>query len=376
MEYFTAKQFSKIWGITERRIIKLCNEGRINGAIKNGMVWTIPQNTIKPSDKRSNIYKYINIEKRIMIINSGKEIESYLSDILTKQGFVPEFQKKKNNLNNTQKYYEGLIYFENYELNEEEIIKEFTKKLNFESSIVIVRYNNNTQTKLVQKLKNKIGLRINTLVLNCNKNDLDINYSEIAEDIINLLVNFKNTTGAIITTDGGKIEFEKNKRTKDLEEGEFYKAINKYFKNLNKNSYLWCASTMLENEWTEDPQEMKFRVVNLETANRGVKIDRIFIFSRSRIKEFKNNKTLKIYMQSSINSMFVDYNEILEKNPKLLKIVGSGWDGIDKSVLIKDLPEEESKRGYITKNTKDVLNAYNCFQELKKYAIDLKEVLK
>ena len=66
MEYLTAKQFSKIWGITERRIIRLCNEGRINGALKNGMVWVIPENTLKPSDKRSNIYKYINIEKRIL----------------------------------------------------------------------------------------------------------------------------------------------------------------------------------------------------------------------------------------------------------------------------------------------------------------------
>ena len=61
MGYLTAKQFSEIWGITERRIIKLCRENRINGAIKNGMVWEIPEETLKPSDKRSNIYKYINI---------------------------------------------------------------------------------------------------------------------------------------------------------------------------------------------------------------------------------------------------------------------------------------------------------------------------
>ena len=60
MGYLTAKQFSKIWGITERRIIKLCKENRISGAIKNGMVWEIPEETTKPSDRRSSIYKYIN----------------------------------------------------------------------------------------------------------------------------------------------------------------------------------------------------------------------------------------------------------------------------------------------------------------------------
>ena len=30
MGYLTAKQFSEIWGISERRIIKLCKEERIN----------------------------------------------------------------------------------------------------------------------------------------------------------------------------------------------------------------------------------------------------------------------------------------------------------------------------------------------------------
>ena len=379
MEYLTAKQFSKIWGVTERRIIKLCNENRINGAIKNGMVWVIPEGTSKPSDKRSNIYRYINIEKRIMVINCKKEIKDYLLELINKQGYISEFKEineVRDNFNNIEKYYEGLIYFTNNMQNEDSFLKEFSKKLNFESSIVIVSNKNKICTNLVEQLKNKIGLRINTLILDIKNEDFDINYNEIAEDIINLLVNFKNTTGMSIITDGGRLYFDKNKRTRNLPEGEFYKGINKYFKNLNTTSYLWCASTMLKDEWTEEPQEMKFRAINLEAANRGVKIERIFIFSKKKIKEFKSNKTLKIYMQSNINTMFVDYDEVLEKNPELVKIVGSGWDGIDKSTLVVDLPESSTERGYISKNTKEIIKAYNCFQELKKYAQNLKEILK
>ena len=60
MSYLTAKQFSERWGISERRIIKLCKEERISGARKTGMVWEIPEETMKPSDRRSNIYKYIS----------------------------------------------------------------------------------------------------------------------------------------------------------------------------------------------------------------------------------------------------------------------------------------------------------------------------
>lgn len=386
MGYLTAKQFSSIWGITERRIIKLCKEGRISGAIKDGMVWEIPEETLKPSDKRSNIYKYINIEKRIMIVNVEEEINNHLLELIEKEGYIAEFKDYswlKDNLDNVNQYYEGLIYFRgnNTDKNEETFITNFSNKLHSESSIVIVEYSksrrNEIEGKLANKLKEEIGLKINTLVLDIPKDkNVLVNYNEIAEDMIELLFRFKNTTGIAITTDGGKIEFNKNERTDNLEIGKFYKAINNYFRKLNKESYLWCASTMLEDEWTESPQEMKFRVLNLEVANRGVNVERIFIFSKDKIKEFKQNKTLKIYMQSNISTLFVDYDEIKKEAPKLLEIVNNGWDGIDKATLIVDLPESSKQRGYVSKKTKEVMEAYNCFQELKKYSKNLKEVLK
>ena len=383
MGYLTAKQFSQIWGITERRIIKLCSENRINGARKTGMVWEIPEETLKPSDKRSNIYKYINIKKKVMVLNVKDELKEYLIELLNKEGYIAEFKDINSAEEKLDQYYEGLIYFvvNNIDKSEELFIKDFANKLNSESSIVIVDYNNFARNKVEQKLanefKDEIGLKINTLLLDIkqDKNYL-INYNEIAEDIINLLLRFKNTTGISIITDGGKIEFDKNKRTENLETGKFYKAINNCFKKLNKESYLWCASTMLEDEWTDSPQEMKFRLINLEAANRGVNVERIFIFSKDKIKEFKNNKTLKIYMQSNIKTLYVDLDEINQRNPNLIKIVGNGWDGIDKDFLIADLPETSKQRGYISKNTKEVMRAYNCFQVLKKYARELKDILK
>lgn len=413
MGYLTAKQFSEKWGITERRIIKLCKENRINGAIKNGMVWIIPEDTIKPSDRRNKISKYINTQKRIMIMNVNNQIGYYLIPLLKKEGYIIEgiYNEKssidkeklenikvykinyenKNELEKmlkeTEKYYEGLIFIdiekENKTVlkNKEWLIKEFSKKMNCESAIVLVNDLKKTEIKieikLANELKQNIGLRINTINIDAPiQNNVLINYDEIAEDILELLTKFKNTTGMSIITDGGYLKFNKNGRTDPLEIGKFYKTINNYFKRLNKESYMWCASTMMEDEWTEEPLEMNFRVSNLDAANRGANLERIFIFSRSRIKEFRENKTLKIYMQSNINTMFVDYDEIKSKAPELLEIVGDGWDGIDKKTLIVDLPAGNKERGYISINRKEVEEAYNCFQQLKKYSKDLKEVLK
>lgn len=52
MSYMTIKEAADLWGISERRITKLCNENRIDGAIKFGWSWAIPSETEKPNDAR------------------------------------------------------------------------------------------------------------------------------------------------------------------------------------------------------------------------------------------------------------------------------------------------------------------------------------
>lgn len=386
MGYLTVKQLSEKWGISERRIVNLCRENRIGGAMKNGMVWMIPEDTVKPADKRTKIVKYINTEKRVAIINSDKRFETFLVPLLKKEGYVVEIicdiniENLENQLN---KYYDGLIFIdlESATDNKEQLIEMFTKRMNCSSSIVLVNGEESAKQHLEvilsEKLNSDIGVRINAINLKIpSKNKFVMNYDEISEDIVCILTKFKNTTGINVLSDGGVIEFNKNDRTNPLEVGKFYKAIDTYLKRLDKNQTMWCASTMLEDEWTEEPLEMKFRVLNLEAANRGVNLERIFIFSKSKISEFKENKTLRVYMQSNINTMFVDYDEILEKEPELLKTVGSGWDGIGLDTLIVDLPEGAKERGYISINKKEVQRAYECFKRLKNYAKDLKEILK
>ena len=52
MEFMTTKEAVKKWNISERRIRQLLQDGRIEGAVKNGNSWNIPTDAIKPVDKR------------------------------------------------------------------------------------------------------------------------------------------------------------------------------------------------------------------------------------------------------------------------------------------------------------------------------------
>ena len=64
MEYLTATELSKVWNISTRRIGVLCTEGRVDGAIKKGKMWLIPDTAQKPADARYKKNKHNAQNKR------------------------------------------------------------------------------------------------------------------------------------------------------------------------------------------------------------------------------------------------------------------------------------------------------------------------
>ena len=185
MEYYTVKQKSRKWGISERRIINLIKNNRIPGAFKNGMCWNIPSDTSKPVDKRNSILKNINDKKVVVIAGINSDIGKELSEILISAGYkiIGFYQKDsktnikenddiilkevdyfdKNNLIETvdsiKEDVYGFVFMEVY-FNLEDVldfdydkfedsyrvnvfaanllVRELVKKMNYESSIVIV----------------------------------------------------------------------------------------------------------------------------------------------------------------------------------------------------------------------------------------------
>jgi len=74
LKYISTKEASENWGIGDRRIRVLCNEGRIEGAIKIGRNWSIPADAIKPVDGREgNKKNYLGLEFDFSYIDYLKE---------------------------------------------------------------------------------------------------------------------------------------------------------------------------------------------------------------------------------------------------------------------------------------------------------------
>jgi excisionase family DNA binding protein len=60
MDCISTKEAAEKWGISERRIQKLCEENRIPGVIRFGHAWAIPKDAEKPVDARTHGKRHRN----------------------------------------------------------------------------------------------------------------------------------------------------------------------------------------------------------------------------------------------------------------------------------------------------------------------------
>lgn len=75
MKYMKVKQAAEQWGLSDRRVRTLCEEGKIEGVIKKGRSYLIPADALKPPDGRRSRGKMIPDEYATLFsrIDSLKE---------------------------------------------------------------------------------------------------------------------------------------------------------------------------------------------------------------------------------------------------------------------------------------------------------------
>ena len=71
-DYLSITEMAESWGIHPRTVQLMCREGKIEGAVKFGKSWAIPQGVERPKDMRVKSGKYKNWRKKTKeIIEEG-----------------------------------------------------------------------------------------------------------------------------------------------------------------------------------------------------------------------------------------------------------------------------------------------------------------
>ena len=96
MEYIKVSQAAEKWGISSRRVRILCAEGKIEGVVRKGKLYMIPENAMKPKDGRfSKGSIFDEIEYKREKLNSMRPLTSGELNRL-RQEFMIEFTYHSN----------------------------------------------------------------------------------------------------------------------------------------------------------------------------------------------------------------------------------------------------------------------------------------
>jgi len=66
VEYISARQAAQQWGLSDRRVRLLCEQGKVEGVIKKGRFYRIPADAVKPADGRRQRGKIVPKEYKAM----------------------------------------------------------------------------------------------------------------------------------------------------------------------------------------------------------------------------------------------------------------------------------------------------------------------
>ncbi|MDR0518788.1 MAG: helix-turn-helix domain-containing protein [Clostridiales Family XIII bacterium] len=103
-EYMSVHETSQRWGISERRVHKLCGDGRIHGVIRFGRSWGIPCDALKPEDARKAVSKQLTA-----IITHKDDAADFLgpdAKLLAQSGSCTVFQLENDTGNGIVTFYD------------------------------------------------------------------------------------------------------------------------------------------------------------------------------------------------------------------------------------------------------------------------------
>ena len=92
MDYLKIAEVAEKWGVTPRRIQKLCLDGKIDGAVRFGRAWMIPKDAKKPSDGRTKESRTDTAAEHLTFPKNTPFL--YMTDIYSTPGKAEEYVEK------------------------------------------------------------------------------------------------------------------------------------------------------------------------------------------------------------------------------------------------------------------------------------------
>jgi len=131
---------------------------------------------------------------------------------------------------------------------------------------------------------------------------------------------------------------------------------------------IWALSLMRELEWDDSPPERRFIELSRIAAERGVRIDRIFVMKKDLVASALGNQAVRLHLQTqkpeTLRGFVVEMEALARADEDLDRQLGDGFIVFDERVALVDVFSGKSARGYVTMNRGEIEHLRDVYNRL------------
>lgn len=175
------------------------------------------------------------------------------------------------------------------------------------------------------------------------------------------------------------LRLARQKTSDELAMGDYYNWLFPILELAPSGSTVWAISTMLTAEWDDSAAERTFLRLNLEAADRGVLVERIFIVPKANITQLGGNHAIREQIRHAgefLHPLLVEREHLEQRDPRLLQEVGDGLIAFDTRVALIDVSSPNgAARGYVTMKHDEIARLRRLFENLCVHADPMGDVV-
>jgi hypothetical protein len=193
------------------------------------------------------------------------------------------------------------------------------------------------------------------------------------------LARVKNSVIATARDDLSRLATEKS--SGELPSGEYYSWLLPMLGKARQGAVIRALSMMMDCEWDDSEPERRFIQENIDAAERGVVVERVFVSTSAvmlqAIEKMPAVRPQLAFQQpSNLKGFFVDHSYLERSDAGLLKKLGDGFIDIDGRVALVDLHSiDGSARGEVTMRQAELSKLRDIHDQLLVHARVLNESL-
>jgi hypothetical protein len=165
------------------------------------------------------------------------------------------------------------------------------------------------------------------------------------------------------------VRLRTEKTSAELATGAYYSWLLPMLNDTTRGQRISALSLMMSCEWDDSAVEQQFIESNVRAAERGVRVDRIFVMPASQLTEARGNPAVRQHFSDQgpvgLRGHFVDADRLARDDSALAGRLGDGFIAFDDQLALIDLHSTDgSARGKVTKRAATLREIRRTFDEL------------